>query len=179
MIKLFLADCVEKCEHESGVSLALYAIWKTFGIRATLAYTDNGKPYIDKSGIYVSISHSDKLCAAAVSDGELGVDIERIKHDRTTDRLIRLSHRFFTAGEHEYVLADPSVRFWEIWTAKESFIKFTGEGLIRPLNSFSVFDVAVNYNRFVYSDWAGCICSREAAQIKPLFVNIDEISNID
>jgi 4'-phosphopantetheinyl transferase len=176
MIRLFLTSCEKRSEHKTGIMLALYAIRYTFGVNAALAYTDKGKPYVNISGIYVSISHSDGLCAAAVSDTVLGVDIERSKCDRNIGRLLRITERYFTAVEYEYVLADPRVRFWEIWTAKESFIKFTGEGFSRSLKSFSVFDTEMNYNKFIFLDYTGCVCSRESADILPIFVDIDEIS---
>jgi 4'-phosphopantetheinyl transferase len=175
MIKLYLTRRCELREHDAGVALALYAVQKTFGVSTSLSYSELGKPYSDVKGIFISISHSRDLCAAAVSDNEIGADIEYINKDSSSNRLIKLAKRYFSKDEQIYVLSDPLVRFWEIWTAKESFIKFTGEGLSRPLNSFSVFDGSINYNHFLFQGFSGCVCSRETAEIIPIFVDIDEI----
>lgn len=102
-----------------------------------LRYAESGKPYVGVgSGMYVSISHSHGLCAAAVSDSEVGVDIEYIDPSRSTERLKRLAARFFSADELAYIKAGADAgdavlpeRFFEVWCAKESYVKYTGTGL--------------------------------------------------
>ena len=67
----------------------------------------------------------------AISDCEVGCDVEMIK-DNT-----KVANRFFTGHEAELARDNAEV-FTRIWTLKESFIKATGEGLKRPLNSFEI-----------------------------------------
>ena len=67
---------------------------------------------------------------------ELGVDVQ--KHE-TTVRSQAMAQRYFTEEEQAYVGGDAG-RFYEIWTKKESYIKYTGEGLKRNLRSFSVLE---------------------------------------
>ena len=95
--------------------LALHALRQCFGEVCPelfsrgdiLRYAETGKPYVGVgSGMYVSISHSHGLCAAAVSDSEVGVDIEYIDPNRPVERLKRLAKRFFSADELAYIKAE-------------------------------------------------------------------------
>ena len=48
--------------------------------------------------------------------------------------------RFFSDDEYKYILAgqeDRISRFYDLWTLKESYIKYVGKGLSIPLDSFS------------------------------------------
>lgn len=98
-----------------------------------------GKPYI-KGGepFCFSLSHSAHCTAIAWSSGEIGVDVEQI---RRMTRLESLARRCFTVDEQSYLFApegDMIQRFFALWTAKESYVKYLGTGLRTPLNSFSV-----------------------------------------
>ena len=102
-------------------------------------YTPEGKPFIcGREEIHFNLSHSGKYVALAFGDTEVGVDVEEIPQD--PDRL-KIARRYFTQDEQEYVFSAPEdalVRFTEIWTKKESFLKFLGIGLRKDLTSFSV-----------------------------------------
>jgi len=93
---------------------------------------ENGKPKSDRC--FFNISHSGKYVIVAVSDKECGCDIEK------TDENVnfgRISERFFTESENEYI-DFARERFFEIWTLKESYLKCIGTGFHKPLNGFSV-----------------------------------------
>jgi len=101
-----------------------------------------GKPALHPScavdGLRFNISHTRGMVACALArDDELGVDVEAA--DRRTD--FRIADRFFAPEEAQLVAAtapDQRARlFFRFWTLKEAFIKATGEGLRRPLDSFS------------------------------------------
>ncbi len=94
----------------------------------------SGKPKADGMPFYISISHSENMVAAAVSEKPIGIDIEKIRP--VTFSLI---HRVCTVNELAYVLKnepmktgtqveDPYVlaRFFEVWTAKEACFKCNG-----------------------------------------------------
>lgn len=73
----------------------------------------------------------------------MGVDVERI---RSAD--LKIARRFFTDNEYRYITktgSDIDIRFFEIWTKKEAFIKYIGKGLSIPLNSFDVFDENISH----------------------------------
>jgi 4'-phosphopantetheinyl transferase len=101
-----------------------------------------GKPALHPGcavgGLRFNISHTRGMVACAVTLGdELGVDVEAA--DRRTD--FRIADRFFAPEEARLVAAaalEQRARlFFRFWTLKEAFIKATGEGLRRPLDSFS------------------------------------------
>jgi 4'-phosphopantetheinyl transferase len=101
----------------------------------------NGKPRIkNPEGPHFSLSHSGKRAVIAVSQtAPLGVDIEEIRL-RRMDR--QTAARFFSIHEVTKLqgLSDTEHRlaFTRLWTFKEAFIKATGEGLARRLDSFGI-----------------------------------------
>jgi 4'-phosphopantetheinyl transferase len=100
-----------------------------------------GRPEIASScetgGLRFNVSHTRGLVACAVAYRSVGVDVESADHMPDP----RIADTVF-APEEALVLksAPPALQrvlFFRLWTLKEAFIKATGEGLRRPLNSFS------------------------------------------
>lgn len=99
---------------------------------------EHGRPYFDNvENWHYSISHSGKYVACAVSNFNLGVDIEHKNGYKE-----KISKRFFAKDEIESLsLCDESNReklFYTFWTIKESYVKYLGVGLVKELSSFSV-----------------------------------------
>ncbi|MFD2673102.1 4'-phosphopantetheinyl transferase family protein [Marinicrinis sediminis] len=98
-----------------------------------------GKPYpLGISDIDFNISHSGKWVLGAVSQRPIGVDVERIHPINET----ALAERFFAPVEAEMlngIQQDEArkKRFYQIWSLKESYIKWKGTGLSTSLSSFS------------------------------------------
>ena len=97
----------------------------------------HGKPFLPNEKIKFSYCHTEGLCAAVISDFECGIDAESINRKAS---FAEISSRFFTADEKEYLSSKKysGEAFYEIWTMKEAYLKFTGKGLAGGLNSFSV-----------------------------------------
>lgn len=102
-------------------------------------YNTNGKPYLlDYPDFHFSLSHSGNVVALAVSDREIGLDVQEyviIKRD--------LAKRFFTEEEQELLLKqkdEDSYRklFFMLWSMKESYIKYTGLGMSHGLDTFHI-----------------------------------------
>ena len=126
-----------------------------------------GKPYLANSpGIHFNVSHTGNYVACAVSDEPVGIDIEQM---RSTD--LKVAERFFTPDERTYISANtPTVSFYEVWTTKESRIKWEGRGLSKLLSSFSVFDPEADkqkqpiYHKIFQNNEVIChICSTKQA----------------
>jgi 4'-phosphopantetheinyl transferase len=104
-------------------------------------YGEFGKPALaagsTNSGLRFNISHTREMVACAIAHDEVGVDVEA--SDRLTDTDI--ADCLFAPEEARCVQSTPRDRrtrvFFRFWTLKEAFIKATGEGLRRSLNSFS------------------------------------------
>ena len=103
---------------------------------------EGGKPYFEGDYPFFSLSHSGKYALCAVSDTELGADIEAPRENS-----IKLAERFFTDAEFDTVIRadNPDDEFCRLWVIKESYIKATGKGLACPLNSFEADDVIGEY----------------------------------
>lgn len=104
----------------------------------TLVRNEYGKPYFrDYPHFFFNISHSGDFLVYAFSDTEVGVDIERVNTAR-----MAVAARFFHPVETRLLeQAAPEERdrlFFRYWSVKESFLKYTGKGLSRPLSSFRV-----------------------------------------
>ncbi len=169
MIKLYITECTGETEHIMGVALAKYALFDAFGLKSPLLYTKNGKPYFDADGVFVSISHSGGRCLAAVSDREVGADIQLA--DRDEGRLIQLAERYFSSDELDYVKKDPSVGFYEIWCKKESYLKLTGEGLSRRLSDISVFSLPYEFMCERIGWYTVAVCCDEKICCNPQLVD--------
>lgn len=102
------------------------------------AVTEKGKPYAENADVQFNISHSENLVVCAVSDKPVGVDIEKI---RPVD--LKTVRHFCNDSEIEYIFghkpektelvmtenADVLRRFFELWTKKEAYVKYLGDGL--------------------------------------------------
>ena len=87
-----------------------------------------------------NLSHSNGLALIAMAmASNIGVDLEYIREQSDYADIAR---RFFSAAEVDYLNALPihhyAEAFFSCWTKKEAYLKACGEGLVIPLNSFSV-----------------------------------------
>lgn len=95
---------------------------------------EGGKPYLaDYPDFHFNISHSGNLAVCAVFDREVGIDIQerRMLHGN-------IAARFFSETENAKLNTcetkeEQDVRFFRYWSAKEAYVKFTGEGLAQGL----------------------------------------------
>ena len=113
-------------------------------------FNDFGKPSLQKSynsyDLQFNLSHSKNFMNIGfVNDTHIGIDVELMKPFK--DHL-EIAKRFFSAAEVEQLLSFPADKildgFYSCWTAKESVIKLSGEGLSFPLKEFDVQLVNLN-----------------------------------
>ena len=105
-----------------------------------IRYGKSGKPYLEGTeNVQFSLSHSGKYAICAMScQGSIGADILKI---RKTD--MRIANRFFASSEIEQLSTlqagnEQDRLFSKIWTRKESYTKFTGDGLGVDLTIFTM-----------------------------------------
>ena len=103
-----------------------------------LLFNEMGKPYY-QNGPYFNISHSGKFVIMAVSNKEIGVDIEE-NIEKDMSPLIRIFN------EAEVKLLKEHADFYYLWCAKESLIKCMGTSVSKikevpslPLNGLKTF----------------------------------------
>jgi 4'-phosphopantetheinyl transferase len=89
-----------------------------------LKLNEYGKPYSD--GKFFNISHSGNIVIIAVSDFEVGCDVE-LKRELEYERLGKI---VFHENELKKLSETEDKRslFFRLWTSKEAFIKCLGEG---------------------------------------------------
>lgn len=129
------------CHYNEKVALGL----PDEEIRKMAVRTDKGgKPYFflhDEKmiaafpSVYFSVSHSGDWWSCLFSDGNVGLDIEARRYIKNYEAIAK---RFFTYGEHQYVLDHGLEGFFQIWVRKEAYLKYTGKGISGGLSTFSV-----------------------------------------
>ena len=101
-----------------------------------------GKPYLqNRPDFHYNLSHSGPWVVLAFGAEEVGIDVEETKMDAGKEKLAR---RYFTQAEQDYIFhreEGRDIRFFEIWTAKESYVKYLGTGLQKSLSSFDVISM--------------------------------------
>jgi len=84
----------------------------------------DGKPYVENCPYHFNLSHSGDWLLLAVGDTPVGADIEKITKIRP-----KTVEKYFSQSEQERVKKNGTKEFFEIWTQKESYVKYTGEGI--------------------------------------------------
>ncbi len=103
-----------------------------------LLFNDMGKPFFE-NGPYFNISHSGKYIVMAISNKEVGVDIEE-NVEKNMSSLIRIFN------EAEAKMIKEHADFYYLWCAKESLIKCIGSSISHvkeipslPLNGLKTY----------------------------------------
>lgn len=99
-----------------------------------------GKPRLADDGrVHFNLSHSEERAVLAISDGEVGIDLECMRPIEYLD----LATRYFHPTEVAAITSAGDVEeqrraFFRVWTLKEAVVKALGHGLSIPLTSFEV-----------------------------------------
>lgn len=133
----FLEDSKRCICAELLLQYSLFQVFRQF-IKIDTAYNEFGKPFLNHvNGFSYNLSHSGKWVVIAFGRNEIGIDIEEIQRGKEN-----IADKFFSEDEKNFIYAvnkeEQAKRFTQIWTLKESYIKFLGTGLSTSLNSFSV-----------------------------------------
>jgi len=128
------------------------------------------KPYFAGSKIFFSISHSGNFVIFALGLSELGIDIQKY----TTCDADKIAGRYFHSSEYEYLKEDNFKSFFDVWAAKESYVKYTGQGITDEYSNFSVIDkngnigmkgICLEIIPFV-NGYSLCLCTKQKAELK-------------
>jgi 4'-phosphopantetheinyl transferase len=104
------------------------------------------KPLLNKNSgdnMHFNISHSGDFVLIAISNSEVGVDIEKISPDFSYKEILQSN---FSKEEIDFIQNSLHAieSFYLLWTRKESLVKATSKGLIDNLNLISVLDGLFN-----------------------------------
>lgn len=174
-------------EHQKGLSLLCYGLRMQYNlpfsmeeIEAELEKGEHGKPYFRHfPQIHFNISHSQGIAACAISDYEVGIDVEKIAPLRASvarrilaEKELEFLQTFDKAGQEEM--------FCRFWTLKESYLKLDGSGLTRDLREVAFImekdgdewksncsDNTVGcYQQKIKEDYIWSVCQAEKEEIE-------------
>jgi 4'-phosphopantetheinyl transferase len=95
--------------------------------------SEHGKPYLKGNSCYFNISHSGDLIALAISDKEVGLDLEYMRE-----------RNFMALAEHSMQsklslireAADPRMEFYRWWTVFEAGVKLAGLSVVNNRDTY-------------------------------------------
>jgi len=130
----------------------------------TLARTPQGKPYFAAlSGVEFSVSHSGSFWVCAFGKEKVGLDLQQHTDCRMKDIALRHFHPQEVKWLRENGFSPEN--FFYLWSAKESYLKYTGLGLSAGLKSFSVFSLAESIQKIDFADgFTMCLCSEKGGK---------------
>lgn len=138
---------VGKNEKAALLSLSALSLLHRAGAVGTLCYGENGRPFFEERTCDFSITHTQNHVFCALTDGEdssvrIGMDAEDLDRPDLSN-LEEMAARWFGENEQKVFLASPTKEtFLRIWTRKEAYSKYIGEGL-RALSKIDT--VALEY----------------------------------
>lgn len=146
---------------EKGRSYTLSELLADMGepLPLTYRYGERGKPYFERIPLYFNLSHSGDYVLCAVSEREVGADIQRFQ---PVD-MMRLAKRFFSEPECQELVRCEETRerqelFFRLWARKEAYGKLTGEGVAAVLGR-DVRGVAADWREFLPPEgYAAAVC---------------------
>lgn len=102
--------------------------------------SEKGKPYIENGKIRFNLSHSGSRVICAVSENEVGCDVEK-----KTGDCLKIAQRFFAPQEYDFLSKitqeeQLEKEFLKLWTMKEAFVKANGMGIAYPFSEVSFVD---------------------------------------
>ena len=125
---------IKNQEHQKESLASLLCLWK---LTRSVGLSDadlivirdgHGKPRFASIPLCFSMTHSRGLCAVALSDCDIGIDLEFTDVNRN---YTEVSKRFFSPEEYATICSStsPENEFIRLWTKKEALAKLYGQGL--------------------------------------------------
>ncbi|MEL6493783.1 MAG: 4'-phosphopantetheinyl transferase superfamily protein [Cyanobacteria bacterium J06623_7] len=136
------------------------------GINASklvFAYEARGKPFLalpQNQSLQFNISHSHEYALLAFTrEHQIGVDIE---YQRPIPDALKIANRFFSATESQLLKQAPESEqanlFFQLWTAKEAYLKALGMGLSGSLSSV---EIALDSSKQPYIHFSASDCNSD------------------
>lgn len=137
----------------------------------TLVSGEHGKPYfLNAPQLHFSISHSGAYWLCAFSAAPVGLDVQQHRGCRKQ----ALAHRFFSPAEREYLERTAYAPFFDLWCAKESYLKYTGVGLsgleavctVSPEGGFPSVPGVKLHLLPLFTGYSACLCTAAPAEVR-------------
>ena len=165
---VYIGPLPEKEEAQSRVRAVFAAAGQPLNAKARFAVSERGKPLLLGAGeAGYSISHTGGIWVCACGPGPVGVDVER---ERACDRA-GIARRFFHPQEQAHLEQTGYADFFRIWTAKESYAKFTGRGIDSAFKQYKVCAPLPDAQLWHFAPLPGvigCLCAPKIGQVRLL-----------
>ena len=132
-----------------------------------------GKPSFSlRPDLHFSITHSQDWWLCGFSSAPLGLDLQ-IHRSHAAPAV--LARRFFHPWEDAFLSREDYRRFFELWCAKESWVKYTGRGfyddpasfsLVSPTGEFPVMDGAQLQLLPFAPEYSLCLCTKTMGEVR-------------
>jgi len=137
-----------------------------------LEYNPWGKPFFSlHPQLHFSITHSGNWWMCAFSKDNIGLDLQiHRSHCSPAD----LANRFFHPLEQHFLARNGYQYFYDLWSAKESWVKYNGHGFFDDPGTFSVVSVegrfpimeGAEFQQISFeSDYSLCLCMESISNI--------------
>ena len=143
--KKCICDFIDEKERDIKIAISKNEYGKPFvqEIRKTCKTPEKIEVKMDIS-VHFSLSHSENMMVCAVACFNMGADCQKMSLE-DPEKCKKLAGRYYSKEENAFLDSIPSdgdyiENFFEIWTKKEAYIKYTGKGLAEGLDTFSVAD---------------------------------------
>lgn len=155
---------------EDAYRLLAELLWDEAGVAPLpeMSRTAKGKPYFPQyPDLHFSLSHSGELSLCALSEKEVGCDIELVHPRKEGFPAYTLS-----GGELDWFESRGSrwEDFYTLWTLKEARSKCTGEGLVPPVRDIAVPLIrpgetaeldGFRFTALGGENWRGAVCEKK------------------
>lgn len=141
MTLVYYCKAPSQIHHEVGYRL----LAKHLGYQPALIYNSYGKPYLNDQSCYFNLSHQENWVVLAVSDHEVGIDVQAIRSLDT-----RVVQRMFHPLEQKKIQTiEDGIK---LWCMKESYGKYKGSGI---QIQFRILDFSKGLQKdcFAYEDF--------------------------
>lgn len=139
---IFLCPADDPSSVQQRLARAVAAFCEDRGIpmpseqQLAIGRTDRGKPFFPHAPqLHLSISHSGAYWACAIAGQTVGFDLQQKEQPKkeTLEEMLqrhrKMAYRFFHPLEADFVARDCLHNFLTVWTAREAYVKHTGQGI--------------------------------------------------
>lgn len=146
-----------KCNYKDSIEFIIKC-FKEFGVktvRSEYFYSISGKLEIFSQRYHFSLSHSNELIVAAISNENIGVDVEYIKPIK-----MNFLNKVFSFDELNHLEKSQYnlLAFYNLWTRKESKVKLLENGISSKIKSVNVL-INDNFCSFIIGNYFMNVCT--------------------
>ncbi len=153
--------------------LLQYGLKEEYGItRKPILNYSKGKPVLTGlEWLHFNLSHCQLAAACGLSHAPVGVDVQDWTrgHLSVAKQVCSLEELALLKEE-----SDPEIAFAKLWTRKESYGKYTGQGIIYPMKETNLWEASplgTVMETFLFQGYALSYCAEKELKIKKVTVD--------